>query len=63
MPSDKIVLCTPSFITPDANSTPTGSGGAVLMPARHPKKDGVDFMRAIKTKRQSKINLQLPSLS
>ncbi len=62
MPSDKAALCTPAFITPDANSTAKESGGAdfILIPPTARGKDGVDFITAIKTKRQSELNLQLP---
>jgi hypothetical protein len=63
MPSDKIAVMSTAFITPGANSTTKVSGGADLRPTHHPNKDGINLTRAIKTKRQSKINLQLPSLS
>jgi len=53
MPSDKIVLCTPSFITPDANSTTREAAGLFLCPPTAPKKG----------KRRLKKNLQSPSIN
>ena len=62
-PSDNASLCNQfAFSMPDrANNK--GTRLADLMPTRHPNKDGINLIRVIKTKRQPKINLQLPFFS
>jgi hypothetical protein len=65
MPSDKAALCHQCIQHARQRQQRREAAGLFyyLFPPTTLNKVEVDFIRAIKTKRQSKINLQLPSLS
>jgi hypothetical protein len=55
MPSDKIVLCKP-HLSRQAGTHNKGKRLSYLMPTRHPKKDGINFI-AIKKEKAKAVTL------